>query len=1118
MKFSPEKLLLLPVWLCFLLLLGCKNDTPKNDTSSDSTQTNTLFTLLSPEHTYISFSNGLTEGLNTNILLYEYFYNGAGVATGDLNGDGLEDIYFTANMNYNRLYLNKGKMQFQDITSLAGVAGREGPWKTGVTLADVNGDKKLDIYVSYSGMVRDEKRENQLFINQGNDAQGIPQFVEKAKEYGLASPAYSNQAYFFDYDRDGDLDVLLLHHNPKALPMLNVASTTESMKEDDPARGVRLLKQTNGYFDDITVKAGISGSPLTYGLGLGIADINGDGWQDFYISNDYAVPDYLYVNNHNGTFTDVLQKQIGHNSLFSMGNDIADINNDGFQDIVTLDMLPEDNRRQKLLLGGDNYAKFELNVQKGFHYQYMRNMLQLNNGNGTFSEIGQLAGVSNTDWSWAALLADYDNDGWKDLFISNGYFRDYTNLDFLKYQDDYIKSKGEVRLKREEVLALISHMPSSNVVNYIFSNNKNLTFSNKTKEWGMNRPSNSNGAAYADLDNDGDLDIVVNNIGIPAFVYQNNSEKNPQNHYLRIKLQGEKQNTQGLGAKVCITAKGKKQYLEQMPARGYLSAISPILHFGLGNDDIIDTLTITWLSGKTQMLTTVKANQVLTLSESDAKNAEIKRKTTDPFFKEITSPVAYTNPAAKVNDFKKQSLIINQLSYSGPCMAKADVNADGLEDVYIGGGSGQAGSLFLQQKGNTFSKKDMLAFEEDKACEDAKAIFFDANHDGYPDLYIATGGYHKYAKDDILLQDRLYLNDGKGNFTKSKNALPEMRVSKGCVKAGDINQDGFPDLFVGGRVIPGRYPETPASYLLINDGKGNFTNQIHTIAPQLEKLGMITDAVFLDMNGDKKEDLIVVGEWIPVSVFINTGTTLQNQTDKYFDKPYTGWWHTIAVGDFNNDKKSDLVIGNVGLNTQFKVSDKEPAELYFKDFDNNGTIDPIFCFYIQGKSYPYITRDELLDHLDMMRSRFINYNSYADATLTDILKQDELKDASHLTANHMETSLFLSSPNGRFTVGTLPLQTQYSPVTTITLLDFDKDGNQDVLLCGNNHHARLRLGRFDANYGMLLKGNGKGSFTYLNQLQSGFAIKGEVKSVVEINKTFLFGICEKPVIAYKQKE
>jgi hypothetical protein len=727
-----------------------------------------------------------------------------------------------------------------------------------------------------------------------------------------------------------------------------------------------------------------------------------------------------------------------------------------------------------------------------------------------------LAGISNTDWSWAALLADYNNDGWKDLYVTNGYFRDYTNLDFIKYMDDYVQRKG--RLMRTDVLEIISNMPASEVVNYMYANENGLRFSNKTKAWGLDHVSNSNGAVYADLDNDGDLDLVVNNINQPAFIFQNESQENPNHHYLQVKLQGEGQNTQGVGARVTISSSVGRQTLEQIPWRGYLSTVSPILHFGLGEASMVDSLVVTWPDGKQQIMADIAANQLVTLTEKDAAPAgrPVAEKVA-PLFGEIPSPIQFQSPKIDLSDFDRQPLLICELSYSGPCMTKGDVNNDGLEDVFVGGASGQAAALFLQQKNRTFIKRSIPAFDADRDREDAEAVIFDANGDGHPDIYVASGGYHTFREDDALLQDRLYINDGQGNFAKSPQALPEMRVSKGCVAVNDVNQDGHPDLFVGGRVIPGRYPETPASYLLINDGKGRFSDQMASIAPQLQKLGMITDAVWADIDQDENKDLIVLGEWLPVSVFMMENGQLENKTLSFFDREYKGWWNAIQVADFNNDQKPDLLIGNMGTNTQFSVSEEEPAEMYFRDFDHNGSVDPIFCYYIQGKSYPSVTRDELLRQLSGLRSRFTTYESYADVTVTDIFGERELRNAGHLEVNHMETTLFISNAGGKFEIAPLPVQVQYAPIYAITVLDYNNDGHKDALLCGNNSHTKLRLGKMDANYGTLLTGNGRGDFQYVNQSRSGFKLQGDVKSVIQLDNALLFGINQSAIVTYQLK-
>ena len=1032
-----------PIVIVLLFFYGCNQPTTAHREETGQQ----LFKLLGPEQTNISFQNTLTEGLNTNILMYEYFYNGGGVASGDFNRDGKIDLYFTSNMGENKFYLNKGNLQFQDITEISGAAGRQGPWKTGVNAVDINADGKLDLYLCYSGALPPVKRANQLFINTGNDAGGNPVFEEMAAAYGLASTGFSNQSYFFDYDKDGDLDMLLLNHNPKNLPLLNEAGTTQLFKQDNPDKGLRLYKQTNGTFADFTVASGINGSELSYGLGLGISDFNEDGWPDFYVSNDYSVPDCFYVNNKNGTFTNQLKNSIGHTSQFSMGNDVADINNDGLTDIFTLDMLPEDNHRQKLLLTPDNYEKFNENLRSGFYYQYMRNMLQLNNGNGSFSEIGQQAGVSNTDWSWSALLADYDNDGWKDLYVTNGYYRDYTNLDFINYMNDYVKEKG--RLQREDVMELIKGMPSSNVTNYIFQNKQGHSFQNNNQSWGINEASNSNGAIYADLDNDGDLDLVVNNINQPAFVYQNQSQKLNTNHFLQLQLIGEAGNTQGLGAKIKIFNAGQTQSLEQNPSRGYLSNVSFNLHFGLGNAAKADSLLITWISGKVQKLYNVNANQLLTLSEKNAVDKSLPVKAAAKWFTETTSNIKCETIDTSMNDFNRQMLLISQFSYSGPCITKHDLNNDGLEDMLVGGTAGEATRIFLQQKNGALVLKNMPAFEEDKKYKDAAITVFDANGDGKLDIYIASGGYDNLSQKDSLLQDRLYLNDGKNNFIKT-NSLPDTRGSKSCVKIQDINGDGATDIFVAGRVVPGRYPEAPKSFILINDGKGNFSDQTAKFCPELTKLGMVTDAAWVDLDLDKKNELVIVGEWMPVTVFRQENGKLVNATSRFFDKAYPGWWNSITVGDFNGDNRPDLICGNMGLNTQFKADQKEPLEMYYSDFDSNGSVDPIFSFYIQHKRYPYITKDELGAQLPVMKKRFFTFKSYADITMEDLFQQDELKNAGHLSADHTATTCFINNPSGKFTTTALPNEVQYSPVYTINQFDFNKDGNTDLLLCGNN--------------------------------------------------------------------
>ena len=1112
-----------------IALTSCQHADTKTVNTADGPP---LFTSLTPDQTGVTFANNLTEGLNTNVLMYEYFYNGGGVAVGDLNGDGLEDVYFSGNMVPNQLYLNKGQMKFTDVTAVAGVAGREGPWRTGVSMADVNGDGRLDLFLCYSGSLPPAKRIPQLLINDGPDAQGIPHFSDQTAQYGLANPAQSTQAAFFDYDRDGDLDLFLLNHNPRLLPILDPDVTASIMKQPNPEIGVRLLRNDGKRFIDVTERAGLSSSVLTYGLGVGVSDLNADGWPDFYISNDYGVPDYLYLNNHNGsagagpTFTNVLKTSVGHTSNFSMGNAVADVNNDARPDILTLDMLPEDNQRQKLLLAPDNYEKYALSVASGFHHQLMRNMLQLNIGTEPktsavprFAETGQLAGISNTDWSWSPLLADYDNDGWKDLYVTNGYVRDYTNMDFLKFMNDFMHNRP-TNPTREDVLSLVHQMPASNVMNYMFHNrggdaSGDVTFANVGAAWGLNQSSNSTGAAYADLDNDGDLDLITNNTNQPAFIYRNETNTLRKHHYLTVKLTGSGLNTQGIGAKVTLYRAGRQQYREQMPTQGYQSSVSPRLHFGLGTDAGIDSLRVVWSTGKQQILTGVKTNQMLTLRETDARDTYRAPQTAPTLFAEIKSPLAHTYPTTPVNDFKRQPLLVNAQSFNGPCLVKADVNGDGREDIYAGGGNGKAGALFVQEAGNQFKLKPQPAFDASKGSDETDAQFIDANGDGSPDLYVCVGGYGDFQPDDPRLQDRLYLNDGKGNFTQTINALPAMRTSKSCVRVSDVNGDGRPDLFVGGRVVPGRYPEAPRSYLLVNDGRGNFTDQTAQLAPQLERIGMVTDAAWTDLNGDRKPELVLVGEWMPVTVLAWEGGKLTDKANTYFAKEYRGWWNKLLVDDLNGDGRPDLVVGGQGLNSQCRASDREPAELVYKDFDNNGKLDPVLCLYVQGKSYPHATRDELLDQIGMLRARFTNYATYANATLNDVFKPDELNDAKRLTANQLQTTCFINAPGGKLVEKPLPIAAQVSPVFTLTSLDYDHDSHKDLLLCGNTIQTRLRFGRSDANYGVLLRGDGRGGFAAVPQSQSGFQLTGDVRSVLSVGNTLLFGINQQPVRAYR---
>ena len=1055
-----------------------------------------LFKMLSAKETGIDFINEINESEDLNVLAYEYFYNGGGVAVGDVNNDGLLDIFFTSNMGSNKLYLNLGNMKFKDITreACSELQGRKGGWKTGVTMADVNGDGLLDIYVCYSGKVSDDARRNQLFINQGIASNGEVKFKEEAKQYGLDDKSYSTQAAFFDYDNDGDLDMFLLNHSTKKIDNMELASYRDLV---DSLAGDKMYENDgHGHFTDVSKKAGLHQNPLTFGLGIAIADINKDGWQDIYVTNDYNEPDYLYLNNHDGTFKDDTKNCFEHLAQFSMGVDIADYNNDGLPDVMNLDMLPEDNRRQKQLQLQENYESFQLMINQNLQKQYMHNMLQLNNGDGTFSEIAQLAGVSNTDWSWSPLLADFDNDGYKDLFVTNGYLRDYTNKDFLRYWGDYKVKKA---IDREPVLLmdLVKAMPSTKLPNYIFRNNHDLTFTNEVKNWGLDEPSVSSGAVYADLDNDGDLDLVINNINQPAFIYQNMSRENDKTNFISIQLKGDKQNTFAIGSKVYVYTNAEKQYQEVNPNRGYLSCMPTTLNFGLGNATTVDSIRIIFPDQKTIVLQNQKANQRLMIDEKEAtKNyIELNNTPAKTIFTNDSNLIKYTRTEFDENDFKRQQLMLFMYSKTGPVMATSDVNKDGLDDIFISGDANNPGKIYMQQKDGSFKTIDKLNIGDENTSAISSAAFFDANGDGYPDLYVAKGGYSLFQPNTPALQDELYLNDGKGNLSITQNMLPDVSASsKSCVRPCDYDNDGDIDLFVGGRVIPGQYPVTPKSFLLTNDGKGNFT----ITKTSFDSVGMVTDAQWFDINNDGRKDLILCGEFMPIMVFINTANGFVDETSKYFQNGNNGFWNTLTIADVNGDGKDDIIAGNLGLNSQIHCNPNEPGKMYYADFDGNGNIDPIFTCYVQGKSYPYVSRDELNNQIFAMRKKFTSYKDYADATITDIFTPDELKKADTLTVNELHTSLFINQ-NGKFVKTTLPAHAQFTYISKIIADDFDKDGNKDLLLLGNHSDNRLKLGSIDAGYGILLKGDGKGNFRYVPQTVSGICIKGDVKSAININ-------------------
>jgi len=1093
------KLLLkiLPAFYC-ILLVSCGQNTAA------------LFTEVSPSHSNVAFRNDIEETKEQNILTYEYLYNGGGVAVGDLNNDGLPDIFFTGNMTPNKLYLNKGDLKFEDITDKAGVAGRNN-WKTGVVMADVNGDGLLDIYVCYSGSGNDKQRSNELYINNGCDKNGVPHFTESAKAYGLDAPGtYTTSVVFFDMDNDGDLDMFMVNH---ANVFYNPFFNTEALRKTRNAKfGNRLYRNDNGHFTDISDQAHIDGSGLNFSLSASVSDINGDGWPDIYVTNDYDERDFLYLNNHDGTFREVLPKATKHISEFAMGSDIADFNNDNRPDIFELDMLPEDNHRQKLLRGADNYDKFQLLVNHGFHKQLMRNSLQLNNGNsadGTpvLSEVGQMAGVSNTDWSWAPLFADFDNDGWKDLFVSNGILKDMTNLDFVKYTSGYSPQYVKEKQDKGEIWELVKNMPSTKLTNYLFKNNHDLTFSNVTSNWGLNKPGISNGAVYADLDNDGDLDLVVNQLNDVASIYRNNTsgQKNKP-HYLRIKLNGSNKNTSGIGSKVYITAAHGNQFQEQYFNRGFQSSVDPVMHFGLGKDSLVKSVKVVWPTGEISNFSNVKADRLLVVEQKTAIphpiGPSVDSVKVKPLFKDVTSTagINFTDKESPYVDFKTSPLLPYQVSKMGPCIANADVNGDGLEDVFIGAGIGQPSQLYLQTKDGHFVLSPSQPWNNNTLLFNADALFFDADGDGDMDLYIVSGGA-EYPQGSENYEGRIFENDGKGNFKEVLNALPKETISSGCARAADIYRNGKPDLFIGGRYLPGMFPAGPPSYVLKNiSTKGNIKFEIDQSQKNtLSNLGMVTDAVWVDLNNDGWQDLVVVGQFMPITVFENHKGVLVDQTKEYGLAETNGWWSRIKAVDINGDGNIDLIAGNLGLNTQLKTSPDKPVTITYSDFNGEGVVLPILCYYIQGKSYPYYTRDELLDQMPLLQKKFSRYADYADAQLTDIFPKEKLDSAKTVKINMLESVVIENLGHHKTKIKKLPLAAQTSIINGIVVDDLGDNGNKDIIIAGNYYPFRTQFGPLDAGIGMILEGKGNAGFSALGYAETGLNISGDVRNLVKVN-------------------
>jgi hypothetical protein len=1049
-----------------------------------------LFAAVSAGQTHITFVNQVESSPEMNIFSYRHFYNGGGVAMGDVNNDGLPDIYLSANQQKNQLYLNKGQLTFENITQKAGVAGQKS-WSTGVTMADVNGDGLLDIYVCHAGEQTGDQRRNELFINTGNSPQGIPVFKEQAQAYGLADAGYSTHAAFFDYDRDGDLDMYLLNNSSYPISKLGLANLR---RQRDPAGGDKLFRNNQGRFTDVSAAAGIYGSVIGFGLGITVGDVNEDNWPDIYISNDFYERDYLYLNNRNGTFTEASKSWMGHESLSSMGADIADINNDGLLDIFVTDMLPGNDERLKKTSQFESYDLQQLKLRQDFYYQYMQNMLHLNNGDSTFSEVARLAGVHATDWSWGALLFDMDNDGRKDIFVANGIYQDLTDQDFV----NFLGSEETMRRALEGGgypynKQLIDKMSSTPIPNYAFRNQGNLSFVNQAAAWGLAEPGFSNGAAYGDLDNDGDLDLVVNNVNQPVSVYRNTATEKLKHHFLQVKLRGPAGNRDGIGAKVYLYQHNQTQYLQQMPNRGFESSVDLRLVFGLGTQARIDSIRIVWPDDRMQVLPAVKADRQLSLDYRQARDCfHLSSPLKEPPFREVTRPVklAYTHQESNFVDYNRDGLLKQMLSTQGPALATGDVNGDGREDVYLGGSAGQPKKLFLQSPNGTFADASPAVFRQDQAAEDVDALFFDAEGDGDLDLFVVTGSNEFLANAPELL-DRLYRNDGRGHFSQDSR-LPNIADNGSCVAAADFDRDGDLDLFIGSRMISGSYGYNPPSYLYINDGTGNFKNYTKRYLPD-NKLGMVTDAVWADLDGDQYPELIVVGDWMPVTV-------LRNNRGRAFVPAHTGlnnaagWWNTIQAADIDGDSDPDFILGNLGRNSRLKASPSQPATLLAGDLDQNGTVEQIIsCYTEDGKSYPMVLKQELQKQVPGIKKKFIKYADYAGKQVSDIFSPEQLKGAVHHQVTNPNTSLLVNKGSWQFDLRALPLEAQFSPVFGIETLDYNHDGHLDMLLTGNFFDVLPEIGRYDANYGLLLQGQGRGAFRAVRPRDSGFRVTGQVR-------------------------